>query len=190
MSISVLFTQKTLHNRGPGVLLFFAKVAMDPSFTYSALDSSHKFAPKIIKAHKNSWSWAIDLKFGTMLESTKEKLLMTWIWENSLHYGRKILKKFKIDLLRKSKISNLLSNSVTLAVFIVKFPFCYFLCNVCFLKKFFECFYNCGNLKLQFGLIFKILIFDFGVKFAKYLKKPMFFKSPISQHSLIEKFQK
>jgi hypothetical protein len=29
----------------------------------------------------------------------------------------------------------------------------------------------------------------FGVKFAKFLNKPMFFKTPISQHPLIGKFQ-
>jgi hypothetical protein len=40
-----------------------------------------------------------------------------------------------------------------------------------------------------FGPILEILTFDFGVKFAKFLKKPMFFKTPISQHSLIGKFQ-
>ncbi len=32
-------------------------------------------------------SWAIDLKFGTMLESNKEKILMFEICEISLHYG-------------------------------------------------------------------------------------------------------
>jgi hypothetical protein len=42
-------------------------------------------------------SWAIDLKFGTMLESTKEKIFMFWIRENSLHYGpkSKIYEKIK-----------------------------------------------------------------------------------------------
>jgi hypothetical protein len=35
----------------------------------------------------------------------------------------------------------------------------------------------------------EILTFDFGVKFAKFPIKSMFFKSPISQHSLIGKFQ-
>jgi hypothetical protein len=35
----------------------------------------------------------------------------------------------------------------------------------------------------------EFLTFDFGVEFAKFLKKPMFFKTPLSQHSLIGKFQ-
>jgi hypothetical protein len=42
----------------------------------------------------------------------------------------------------------LLSDSVTLAVLFVKFSFCKFFCNVGSLKNLFECFYNCGNLKL------------------------------------------
>jgi hypothetical protein len=51
------------------------------------------------------------------------------------------------------------------------------------------CFYNCCNLKLQFGLIFEILSFNFAVKLAKFLNNSMFFKSPLSQHPLIGKFQ-
>ncbi len=42
----------------------------------------------------------------------------------------------------------LLSDSVTLAVLFVNFSFCEFFGNVDFLKNLFECFYNCGNLKL------------------------------------------
>ncbi len=78
-----------------------------------------------------------------------------------------------------------MSDSEKLAILFVKFSFYYFLCNVGFLKKFSWCFYYCCNLKLQFGPIFEILTFDFGVKFAKFARKPMFFKSPISQDSLI-----
>ncbi len=44
-------------------------------------------------------------------------------------------------------------------------------------------FYNCCNLYLQFGPIFENLTFDFGPKFVKFLKKSMFFKSPISHQS-------
>jgi hypothetical protein len=51
-----------------------------------------------------------------------------------------------------------------------------------FLKKFSWYFYYCCNLKLQFGPIFEILTFDFP-------RKQIFFKSPISQDSLIGKFQ-
>jgi hypothetical protein len=69
-----------------------------------------------------------------------------------------------------------------LAVLFVKFSFYYFLCNVGFLKKFSWYFYYCCNLKLQFGPIFEILTFDFP-------RKQIFFKSPISQDSLIGKFQ-
>jgi hypothetical protein len=47
------------------------------------------------------------------------------------------------------------------------------------------CFHNCCNLKLHFGPIFEILTFDFGVKFAKFPIKSMFFKTLISQHPLI-----
>ncbi len=69
-----------------------------------------------------------------------------------------------------------------MAVLFVKFSFYYFLCNVGFLKKFSWYFYYCCNLKLQFGPIFEILTFDFP-------RKQIFFKSPISQDSLIGKFQ-
>ncbi len=82
-----------------------------------------------------------------------------------------------------------MSDSVTLAVLFVNFSFCKFFCNVDFLKNLFECFYNCGNLKLHFGPTFEILTFDFGVKFAKFPIKSMFFKTLISQHPLIGKFQ-
>ncbi len=62
----------------------------------------------------------------------------------------------------------LLSDSDILAVLFVKFSFYYFLCNVGFLKSFSWCFYYCCNLKLQFGPIFEILTFDFGVKFVNF----------------------
>jgi hypothetical protein len=83
----------------------------------------------------------------------------------------------------------LLSDSEKLAVLFVKFSFYYYLSNVDFRKFFSWCFYYFCNLKLQFGPIFKILTFDFGVKFAKFPRKTIFFKSPISQDSLIGKFQ-
>ncbi len=51
------------------------------------------------------------------------------------------------------------------------------------------CFHNCCNLKLHFGPTFEILTFDFGVKFAKFPIKSMFFKTLISQHPLIGKLQ-
>jgi hypothetical protein len=79
--------------------------------------------------------------------------------------------------------------SEKLAVLFTKFSFCDFLCNVRFLKNLFWCFYNCCNLKLQFGPIFEILTFDFGAKFAKFPKMSIFFRSPISQDPLIGKFQ-
>jgi hypothetical protein len=63
------------------------------------------------------------------------------------------------------------------------------LCNVGFLKNLFRCFYNCCNHKLQIKPIFEILTFNFRENFAKFPKKLMFFKSPISQHPLIGKFQ-
>ncbi len=83
----------------------------------------------------------------------------------------------------------LLLYSEKLAVLFVKISFYYFLCNFGFLKKNSWCFYYSCNLKLQFGSIFEILTFDFGVKFAKFPRKQMFFKSSISQDLLIEKFQ-
>ncbi len=82
-----------------------------------------------------------------------------------------------------------MSDSEKLAVLFVKFSFYFFLCNVGFLKKISWYFYYCCNLKLQFGPIFEILTFHFGVKFAKFPRKPTFFKSSISQHPLIGKFQ-
>ncbi len=59
-----------------------------------------------------------------------------------------------------------------------------------FLKDLFWCFHNCCNFKLHFGPTFEILTFNFGAKFAKFPKKVVVFKSPISQHLLIGKFQK
>jgi hypothetical protein len=76
-----------------------------------------------------------------------------------------------------------------LAVGFVKISFNYFLHVVDFLKNLFVCFHNCCNLKLNFGPTFEILTFNFGAKFAKFHKKPMFFNSPISQEPLIGKFQ-
>ncbi len=46
-----------------------------------------------------------------------------------------------------------------------------------FSKIRFVYFHNCCNLKLQFGPIFEISTFDFGVKFVKFPRKSMFFKS-------------
>ncbi len=83
----------------------------------------------------------------------------------------------------------LLSIFDILAVGFVKFSFYYFLIAVGFLKNLFVCFHNCCNFKLNFGPTFKILTFNFEAKFAKFLKKPMFFKSAISPEPRIGKFQ-
>ncbi len=58
-----------------------------------------------------------------------------------------------------------------------------------FLKNSFRVFPQLCNLKLQFGPIFEISTFDFGVKFAKFPRKSMFFKSPISPKPRIGKFR-
>jgi hypothetical protein len=81
------------------------------------LDSSKKFTPGFIENLKMLIKilvvepWAIDLKFSTMLESTKKKFLMFWICRNSLHLkkNQKFMKKLKINFLRMSKILYLVS---------------------------------------------------------------------------------
>ncbi len=76
-----------------------------------------------------------------------------------------------------------------LAVGFVEISFYYFLHAVGFLKNLFVCFHNCCYFKLNFGQTFEILTFNFGAKFAKFLKKPMFFNLPISPEPRIGKFQ-
>jgi hypothetical protein len=57
-----------------------------------------------------------------------------------------------------------------LAVGFVKFSIFSCLCNVGFLKNLFVYFHNCCNFKLNFGPTFENLTFNFGAKFAKFLK--------------------
>ncbi len=69
-------------------------------------------------------------------------------WNNSSDTYFWLLGRNYLSISIENILKLLLSDSVTLAVLFVKFSFCKFFCNVGFLKNFFECFYNCGNLKL------------------------------------------
>ncbi len=88
-----------------------------------------------------------------------------------------------------SNSNKLLSIYEILAAGFVKFSVYNFLCNLDFLKSPFCVSTVAVTLSQILDQFFENLTFDFGLKFAKFLKKSMFFKSLISKYPVIGKLQ-